>query len=338
MTPSERANAPVHVVLLNYNGWGHTIECLESLLRSDYDDTRIVVVDNGSTDGSVERIQAWASGTQPVDASGAGALGHLSSPPVRKPVALRLLTRAESDAALSPGGARLTLIANGRNEGFAVGNNVALRWLLARERSGYACLINNDMVVAPDAVRRMVERLESDAGIAAVGGVVLDYFKPDIVQMVGGASMSPLGMTRVFGAGLRREDVPATVPLDFVGGGCLLIRIETLRHVGLLDERFFLYGEDCDWGIRMRRNGYRLEYARDSLVWHKGGQTTGNASPFQDYHLVRATLQYVRKHSPVLALPAFAYSLYRSLAPKIVRRQWTRARAVLNAYADFARS
>ena len=58
---------PVFVIVLNWNGWRDTIECLESLYRLDYPDYHIVVVDNGSTDGSVERICAWVDGFEQVD-------------------------------------------------------------------------------------------------------------------------------------------------------------------------------------------------------------------------------------------------------------------------------
>ena len=60
--PGQKENPLVHIIILNWNGWGDTVECLESVLRCDYADFRVVVCDNASTDGSLERIKAWADG------------------------------------------------------------------------------------------------------------------------------------------------------------------------------------------------------------------------------------------------------------------------------------
>src|ERR1035437_8116597 len=75
----------VCIILLNWNGWTDTIECLESLLRSDYANYTIVVCDNGSSDASLEQIQSWARGEILASCSNSH-LAHLTSPPVTKPV------------------------------------------------------------------------------------------------------------------------------------------------------------------------------------------------------------------------------------------------------------
>jgi GT2 family glycosyltransferase len=134
---------------------------------------------------------------------------------------------------------------------------------------------------------------------------------------------------------LHRTAVRADYELGYVSGGLLLTRPETLRAVGLLDEYFFLYAEDRDWGLRLEHAGYRNSYAVDAEVWHKGSLTVVPRSPFQDYHVVRAQLQFVRKHTPWLLPFALIHSLVRSLAPKIARLQWERGKAVLRAYTDF---
>jgi GT2 family glycosyltransferase len=331
------AGDPVYVVVVNLNRWSDTVECLESVLRSDYPNTRVIVVDNGSTDDSVRRLVEWATGARPYTAPANPAMAEYSWPPLQKPIEHVVLTRDEADNPERTVLPSFTLIVNGRNDGFSAGNNVALRLLLSADAAGYALLINNDMVVAPNAIAALVDRIEADPQIGATGGVILDYAQPEIVQMVGGARSTHLGWVKLLGTGLRRDRVPEAVELAFVGGGCLLARLRTLRDVGLLDETFFVYGEDYDWGERMRRRGLRLAYSAQAEVWHKGGGTVVTGSPFQDYHMVRGTLAFVGKHKPRLMPVAFVYSVLRSLAPKIIRRQWRRARAVLRAYADHVR-
>jgi GT2 family glycosyltransferase len=329
----------VYVVLVNFNGWADTIECLESVLRSDYPNTRVVVVDNGSADGSLEKLMEWADGTRPPPSPRNPSLSHLTSPPVTKPIEYvcipaRRGTHRLRDAVWPP----VTFIACPENLGFAGGNNVALRLLLEAHSDGYACLINNDMVAAPAAVRALVDAIESDPKLGAVGGLILDYYQTDEVQAVGGGRMSRLsGMTDMYGAGWRRDQVRAPEALGYVSGGWLLSRSDTLRDVGLMDETYFLYAEDADWGERMRNRGYRLGCAVDALAWHKGSQTTVAGSPLQDYYLVRSSLMFVRKHAPQFTPFAAAYLMVRCFFPKIVRRQWGRARSVMKAYADYAR-
>src|SRR5215216_1455804 len=87
----------VHILLLNFNGWRDTLECLESVLRLDYPDFRVIVCDNGSSDGSVDRITAWAEGSEPAPKSDIPSLARLVDPPIGKPVPYVSYTRAEAE-------------------------------------------------------------------------------------------------------------------------------------------------------------------------------------------------------------------------------------------------
>jgi GT2 family glycosyltransferase len=115
----------VHILVLNWNGWRDTIECLESVLQLDYDPVRIIVCDNGSTDGSLDHIRAWARGEESVVVSSS----PLNSPvrPAAEPVKFLELDRSAAEAGASAGDARFTLIDNEANLGFAGGNNVGQR-------------------------------------------------------------------------------------------------------------------------------------------------------------------------------------------------------------------
>lgn len=212
-------SAAVYVVLVNLNRADDTIECLESVFRSDYQDVRAIVVDNGSSDDSVQKFARWANGEYVHKASN-GPLRSLSWPPVTKPISLHLVHAHQGGADFS-NDARISIIALGRNTGFAAGNNAALRLLLDLTPGGYALLLNNDMVIAPDAIGRLVHALEAQPDVAAMGGVILDYGDVDKVQMVGGAARTGFGREDVLGAGLHRSAVPVGGDIAFVGGGCL---------------------------------------------------------------------------------------------------------------------
>src|SRR5215216_1773411 len=86
LTNSMNGLPRVHILLLNFNGWRDTLECLESVLRLDYPDFRVIVCDNGSSDGSGERIRAWAEGSEPAPTSDVASLAQLVDPPIGKPL------------------------------------------------------------------------------------------------------------------------------------------------------------------------------------------------------------------------------------------------------------
>ena len=96
--PEPKAWPKVTIIILNYNGWKDTIECLESVLRNDYPNYQVIVVDNGSPNNSIEYIKAWAEGRQEVlTPEPTHPLYHLSHPPVKKPIPYIYYTREEAE-------------------------------------------------------------------------------------------------------------------------------------------------------------------------------------------------------------------------------------------------
>lgn len=324
---------PATVLLLNWNGWRDTVECLESVLRLDWPELRVVVCDNASTDGSVERILAWARGDEAAPVPAHEALHVHVTPPVAKPIDVAVYERrtAEDGGASTGSAPQLVIIRTGGNLGFAGGYNVALRYLLARGEPGWAWLLNNDTVVAPDALTALVREAERDRQVGFVGSTLLDYHEPSrVVEAAGGRLVHWHGWT-------RPDAGPTAGPLDFVKGASMLCSIDTLRRVGLLDERYFLYSEDVDWCLAARRQGLRLAHAAGSRVWHKEGASSGHRSATHDYHSVKSALHLVRKHHPRLVPAAAAYSLVRCALPKLARGEWARLRAVGRGWRDFSR-
>lgn len=329
----------VDILILNYNGWRDTIECLESVLRMDYPSYRIVLCDNGSSDDSLEHIRRWANGDlAPERRPGmARVIEGCVSPPLPKPIPLAEVgISSPADVAQS----RLVLFPVGHNGGFAAGNNAGIRLSQADGRAAYLWLLNNDTVVAPDALSQLVGVAERDPRIGVVGGTMLHYGAADRVQFgAGGVVRLATGaVTRINQQDVPRSNIdPASDDFNFVCGGCLLVRVGTLDAAGLLDERFFMYAEDSDLCLRITSRGFTLAYAADAYVWHKGGASSIVGSPFNDYQNVRSSLLLVHKWRPRHVPLALAYWMYRAVAPKIWRRQWPRLAAVLRAYRDAIR-
>jgi len=335
------------VVLLNRNGWADTVECAESVLRSRGIEVRLIICDNGSDDGSPERIAGWARGEVPA-AAASPAFRSIVEPPVPKPIPLEERTRREvlAGSSGSTPAAPLVLIRNGENRGFAAGNNPGIRFALDRG-CDLVWLLNNDTVVDPDALAAMADELSRCPEAGMCGSVLLRYRDPGRVQALGGSRFNRvLGTTRPVGGGLPLDEALAAASAgrlgapDYICGASLLLTRRLLEDVGLLSEDFFLYFEEVDLAERARGR-YRSVWSPRSRVWHKEGSTAGSSAdvrrkaPAADFWSFRSRLAFFRKHLPrrlplVRAL-GLAYAGHR-----LLRGRPANAAAILRSL--FARS
>jgi GT2 family glycosyltransferase len=270
---------PVLIVLLNWNGWGDTLECLESVFRLKGQRFQVMVCDNGSTDNSVGQVAAWARGDLDAYVRKNCPLRSHSFPPVPKPIPHRLYTREQIEGGtLIDLSVPLHLVDNHENLGFAAGNNVALRFALKRKEFSYVWLLNNDTVVSADALAELVIKAANDSNLGIVGSTCPFYDAPDRVWAFGGATYNvwtSLGQCIGFGEYLTSIPSESDVELrmNYVAGASMLVSPRFLSDVGLMCEEYFLYFEEPDWAWRARGR-YRLGYASRSIVFHKVGAST----------------------------------------------------------------
>jgi hypothetical protein len=320
----ESESPKVYALVSTWHNSEDMIQCIQSLRGIEYPEMQVVVRDNGSTDGSDERILAW--------------LAENEIPCVQ-------YDREEAERGGDPGaeakgvGGRypVIFIQAGRDLGYAGGNNVALRCIMARADAGYVWLLNNDTVMAPSALAALVRAAEADASIGMVGSKLLYYDLPETLQLAGGAMLSPWrGDIRVVASHAPDDgswDEPFDV--DFICGASLLAKVEALKAAGLMESRYFLYWEDADWGLRARRAGYRLVYCPESRVWHKEGATTGRRSFASDYYWVRNGLHFTLRHYPwFMPLVPLAYCV-KFFVLRPLRGETINARAFWRGLADF---
>jgi GT2 family glycosyltransferase len=329
----------VAIVLLNWNNWQDTLECLESILKLDYPNFRIILCDNASHDGSLDAVKAWARGGKVVVASPDNPLSVLSTPPIPKPINYQEYTQAEAEKGgdlkeQSP----LVLIQNKANFGFAGGNNVALRYVLARDEFAYIWLLNVDTVVKADALKELVRCMVSKPKAGLAGSTLLYYHAPDEIQALAGATYNRwLGITRHLGTGQSiHQDIDAdaiTRQLDYIMGASLMVRMDFLREVGLMEETYFLFFEEIDWVTRARGR-YTLAYAPESIVYHREGRSSGaNAKPGArslkaEFYNFRNRLRFTKKFYPY-ALPTVWFGLVMTVINSLRRGQGRRARLAL---------
>ena len=327
----------VYVVLLNWNGWGDTLECLESLFRSDYPDYRMIVCDNRSEDGSMDHLEAWAEGR--VDIAGGcrhQRLSRFSFPPAPKPIPYVVHGRgaAEAGGGGSDSSARLILIDTGANLGFAGGCNIALRYALARDDFVYIWLLNNDTVVNADALSELVHRMRERPNAGICGSTLMYYHAPETIQALGGAQYNKWLGTRTPIGAHRPSSMPVEVAevekkMSYVNGASMLVSRGFLHEIGLLCEDYFLYYEEIDWAMRARGR-YALAYAPGSIVYHKKGETIGSPriSARAEYLALRNRLLFTRKHVAV-AFPTVWLGFLVVILNRLRRGQFDRIGKIL---------
>ncbi len=267
----------VYIVLLNWNGWRDTIECLESVFRLDYPDFRVIVCDNDSKDRSIEYIKAWANGLLNSYVIPSNPLRELSFPPVPKPIKFIEYERKKAESgANEDDDAQLILIKNGSNSGFAAGNNVGLRYILAKNKFDYVWLLNNDTVIKPDSLLWMVKQMEEQTNAGICGSLIPFYSMPDIICNAGGGTfnkwlvkLAPIDYGKPISELSSKEEIESS--LDYISGASMLVRADFLKTVGLLNEKYFIYFEEIDWRIRSMKL-YTMTYANRAIVYHKVGK------------------------------------------------------------------
>ena len=323
----------VYIIVLNWNGWRQTLECLESIQRLNYENYRIIVVDNGSGDNSVSFLETWSSGCYIVNSP------YFKWDQSSKPLYLVKYDRITAEAGGLPNLEKkieglpsskvLVLIETGANLGYAGGNNVAIRYVLKRG-GDYAWILNNDTVVESNSLSEMVKTAETDSQIGMVGCKLLYYNRPNVIQAAGGGKFNFwLGISRHYGS-LDQDNGKWDRNFEpfYITGASLLVRVRAIEEVGEMDETYFLYGEEVDWQIRARRLGWRSGYAPKGRVYHKEGASSGYKSSYAEYLITRNSIRLCRRYTP-WTVPSAVLSNYLRALRRMVQGQPGCATAIL---------
>jgi GT2 family glycosyltransferase len=222
------------------------------------------------------------------------------------------------------------------NVGYAAGNNLGVRDATSRG-ADYVLLLNDDALVVPELLRALVEAGERMADVGGLGPLVVDVDDPTKVWFAGAVFDAGQGDIRSLEVGA--PEWGGLVESDYVTGCCLLIKRSTLERVGLFDERFFLYWEDTDWGLRARRAGLRNLVVPRVWVRHRVAASSGGlASPLRLYHRTRSHLAFLQRHAPA-ALGRLHRRLVRDVVWLALKSESLgrlgAARAILAALRDY---
>lgn len=248
----------VFIIVLNWNGKKDTIECLESLkkLQNPNSELLTMVVDNGSTDGSVGKI---------------------------KNETLRFHS-----------GRELKIIENKKNLGFAGGNNVGIKYAL-ENGADWVVILNNDTVV-PENFLDLLDNAADLAGpvikFRRDGRWVYDY-GGYLNWWTGRPKHYELPYHSCAEAACHPS--PLRTP-DYLSGCCLAIKREVFDKIGLFDKHFFLYFEDVDFCLRAQKAGFKVALEPKVVIFHKLGGTIGRQSGKNIFHNLKSNFIFINKH------------------------------------------
>lgn len=332
------------IVILCYGGWRDTIECLESLLKIDYPDYEIILVDNSSPDDSIQKIREYCRGGIEVSTK------MVTFDARNKPITLIEYTMDELEKGStdkeakfnsSASNRRIKLIKNLENSGFAEGNNVGIRHALKSSSPEYVLLLNNDVTVDHEFLSHLISIAEGDETIGIAGPKIYFYDRngrQDILHSIGGVIDYDKGWGTSASGGSEADtgQFNSTTDVDFVEGSCLLVKRRVIEEVGLLDSHFFLFWEECDFCARAKRKGYRTVFVPTSRIWHKIGATT--TSSVRLYYLTRNRFWFMKKNASKLQYRRFIlYALpiiCASLVKKSLTGKLSEAKTIFKATVD----
>jgi GT2 family glycosyltransferase len=305
-------NPKVYIVILNYLQWEDTRDCLASVLASDYDNYSAIVVDNDSKNQSLEHLVTSLNDQSFQNEISAGAY--------------KLFQKAELSQLHASALPRLSFIQNDSNEGFAGGNNVALR--LLRAEDAYIWLLNPDMVVESGTLSALVRFIGQQERQCIAGAVVRSFHGNKEVLFYGGAKVN-FNMATV-----RLIDRPDnTASLDFISGACLFTHADSFRQLGLLPNDYFLYWEETDWCYQAKQKGWQLRVCMPAICYDKISTVIGK-SYLANYYYARNGLLFIskfRRHK----IPMVLFFMGGRWLKRVITGKWGRARGIYKGTIDF---
>lgn len=258
----ENKSIRISVIIVNYNVEYFLEQCLNSVFDALKNiEGEVFVVDNNSIDGSVEMVKQQFPQAQ--------------------------------------------LIANKNNVGFSVANNQAIRIA----KGDYVLLLNPDTVVEEDTFQKCIDFMDKNPEGGGLGVRMIDgkgHFLPESKRGLPTPSVAfykIFGFSRIFPKSktfgkyhLGYLDEHETHEVEILSGAFMFMRKEVLDKVGLLDEAFFMYGEDIDLSYRIIKGGYKNFYFPETQIIHYKGESTKKSSINYVFVFYRAMVIFAEKH------------------------------------------
>lgn len=281
----------VSIIILNWNGWRDTLECLESLSKISYFHYEVIIVDNASKDDSVKRIKAWAK--------------------------KKLIKN-------------FSLIENDKNYGFAEGNNIGIRKVLKENQGAYILILNNDTVVNKKFLKNLIKIAESQEKIGIVGPKIYLYPPKkgkEIIQSCGADIDLSRGNLVNYGDGeIDQGQFEKARKVGYVYGTCFLVKSKVFKKVGFFDKKYHIYAEEADFCLRAKKAGYSIYYVPQAIIWHKGEASFQKKPQIPVYLRTRNLFWLERKFTTRSEFLYFLIHYFLSQFPRTIWRSYFKPR------------
>jgi GT2 family glycosyltransferase len=201
---------------------------------------------------------------------------------------------------------RVQIIKLEQNLGYAGNNNVGIETAV-QQGAQWVFVLNEDVILAEDAVSHLVSQAMEDPQVGMVGPMVYHYEHPEVIQSAGGVLTSNWLSQH---AGQNEPDqgqYAQTRYVDWLSGCAILVRREAVEQSGMLDVRFFYYWEETEWCVRVRKDGWKILFVPGSKIWHKGVQVDYKPGPNVTYYWTRNWLLLLAKHHAPLRAWVYAF-------------------------------
>ena len=221
---------------------------------------------------------------------------------------------------------QVKVIRSKENLGFAGGNNLGIKAALGR----YLFFINNDTILKPQTsdLKHLIERLESDTKIGMVCPKIRFAWGSCPIQFAGYTPLSRITLrNKAIGYGeedLGQYDIAHSTP--YAHGAAMMVKREAVEKAGMMPECYFLYYEELDWSMMIRRAGYEIWYEPTCTIYHKESQATGQESALRTYYITRNRLLFAKRNQQGAAKYWSYLYLIALVASKDVLKQTFRGR------------
>ena len=191
---------------------------------------------------------------------------------------------------------QVKVIKSDKNLGFAGGNNLGIQ----AAHGKYLFFINNDAILPqPSALSLLITRLESSDQIGMVCPKIRFTWGKQPIQYAGYTPLSKITLrNKSIGFGEKdngQYDTPHPTP--YAHGAAMMVNREVIEKAGVMPECYFLYYEELDWSLMIRRTGYEIWYEPSCTIFHKESQTTGQMSPLKTYFITRNRLLFAQRNA-----------------------------------------
>jgi GT2 family glycosyltransferase len=244
----------IAIIILNWNGWKDTINCINTILKNTCRNYQIIVIDNGSTNNSSEKISEWILSKRI-------SIAKINSNEILTNKSKPSFNKVDE----------IVLIQNYENLGFAKGNNIGIRYAM-NQGFEYVMLLNNDTFVSKNLVSVMLNFMEKNLDIG-VSTPCIFYKDSGIVWNFGG-KLTFYGSHIFYNSDYVAKNKTGHYIITFITCCAFLIRKEILEKYGLLTEDYFFGEEDYEYSFRMRKNKVKMASLLDARIYHIEGNSS----------------------------------------------------------------